>query len=220
MGKIQHQEEITEKIQGMKDRIEAYSNRKEAVSHLQDHVQMKCDLQLPGMEFLMNAKADTARFQEAQKAEEETARVAAMQEMMREREKAIEKTDKIKVMLERLLELKMKELQLQKAKFERKKKEQEEKEKATEDFIAMIDQQLEKMEANVDPITGTIPKQLKMDLEAMGNKLLKNSTVKPVEEKVLEAPQPGETQTTAKTESVIAQTKTESQKETPVATES
>jgi len=239
--KIQHQEEITEKIQGMKDRIEAYSNRKEAVSHLQDHVQMKCDLQLPGMEFLMNAEADTARFQEVQKAEEEkAARVAAMQEMMREREKAIEKTDKIKVMLERqleigekraaeqnriasvrekLLELKMKELQLQKAKFERKKKEQEEKEKATEDFIAMIDQQLEKMEANVDPITGTIPKQLKMDLEAMGDKLMKNSSVKPVEEKVLEAPQPAETQTTAKTESVIAQTKTESQKETHVATE-
>merc|ERR1712154_188848 len=96
----------------------------------------------------------------------------------------------------------------------------EEKEKATVDFIAMIDQQLEKMEANVDPITGTIPKQLKMDLEAMGDKLMKNSSVKPVEEKVLEAPQPGETQTTAKTESVIAQTKTESQKETPVATES
>merc|ERR1712024_221249 len=202
--KIQHQEEITEEIQGMKDRIEAYSNRKEAVSHLQDHVQMKCDLQLPGMEFLMNAEADTARFQEVQKAEEEkAARVAAMQEMMREREKAIEKTDKIKVMLERqleigekraaeqnriasvrekLLELKMKELQLQKAKFERKKKEQEEKEKATEDFIAMIDQQLEKMEANVDPKTGTIPKQLKMDLEAMGEKLLKKPSVKPAED--------------------------------------
>merc|ERR1712241_1600058 len=117
---------------------------------------------------------------------------------------AIEKTDKIKVMLERqleigergaeqnriasvrekLLELKMKELQLQKAKFERKKKEQEEKEKATEDFIAMIDQQLEKMEANVDPITGTIPKQLKMDLEAMGEKLLNNSTGKPAESNV------------------------------------
>merc|ERR1712045_949136 len=96
---------------------------------------------IDGMEFLMNAEADTARFQEVQKAEEEkAARVAAMQEMMREREKA------------------------------------------TEDFIAMIDQQLEKMEANVDPITGTIPKQLKMDLEAMGEKLLNNSSVKPAED--------------------------------------
>merc|ERR1719336_224734 len=235
--RILHQEEVTEKIQSMKERIEAYSNRKEAVNHLQDHVQLKFDLQQSGLDFLRNTEAETAKFQQVQKAEEEkAARVKAMQEMMKEREKAIEKTDKIKVMLERqleigekraaeqnriasvrekLLELKMKELQLQKAKFERKKKEQEEKEKATEDFIAMIDQQLEKMEANVDPITGTIPKQLKMDLEAMGDKLMKNSSVKPVEEKVLEVPQPAETQTTAKTESVIAQTKTE----TPVATE-
>merc|ERR1711936_110946 len=164
------------------------------------------------------------------------------QEMMREREKALEKTDKIKVMLERqleigekraaeqnriasvrekLLELKMKELQLQKAKFERKKKEQEEKEKATEDFIAMIDQQLEKTEANVDPITGTIPKQLKMDLEAMGEKLLSNSSVKPVEGKVtavptvMEEPRREERQTT-KTESIVAQTGTDKQEETPV----
>ena len=246
--RIQHQEEITEKIQGMKERIEAYSNRKEAVSHLQDHVQMKCDVQLPGLEFLKNMEAETARFQQVQKTEEEKAeRVAAMQEMMKEREKAIEKTDKIKVMLERqleigdkkiaeqnriasvrekLLELKLKELQLQKAKFERKKKEQEEKEKATEDFIAMIDQQLEKMEANVDPITGTIPKQLKMDLEAMGEKLLNNSSVKPVEGKVtavptvMEAPGPAEKETpernekTAKTESIVAQTATDKQKET------
>jgi len=241
--RIQHQEEITEKIQGMKERIEAYSNRKEAVSHLQDHVQMKCDIQLPGLDFLRNAEADTARFLEVQKAEEEKAvRVAAMQEMMREREKAIEKTDKIKVMLERqleigekraaeqnriasvrekLLELKMKELQLQKAKFERKKKEQEEKEKATEDFIAMIDQQLEKMEANVDPITGTVPKQLKMDLEAMGEKLLTNFSAKPVEDKVtavqpvLEEPRREERQTT-QTESTVAQTEPDNQEETPV----
>merc|ERR1712119_26148 len=126
-------------------------------------------------------------------------------------------------MREKLLELKMKELQLQKAKFERKKKEQEEKEKATEDFIAMIDQQLEKMEANVDPVTGTIPKQLKMDLEAMGEKLLSNSSVKPVEDKVtalqpvLEEAGPAERQTT-KTESIVAQTETDTQKETPVAT--
>merc|ERR1719510_1675400 len=247
--RIQHQEEITEKIQGMKDRIEAYSNRKEAVSHLQDHVQMKCDIQLPGFEFLKDPEAESARFQQVQKAEEEKAvRVAAMQEMMREREKAIEKTDKIKVMLERqleigekraaeqnriasvrekLLELKMKELQLQKAKFERKKKEQEEKEKATEDFIAMIDQQLEKMEANVDPITGTIPKQLKMDLESMGEKLLKNSIAKPAEDKVpaapaqpvLEKPQPAEgKEERIKTESVVAQTATVRQEPTAVAT--
>merc|ERR1711936_1249700 len=164
--------------------IEAYANRKEAVDNLQGHVQLKFDLQHSGLDFLHNMEAETAKFQDVQKAEEEKA----------VREKAIEKTDKIKVMLERqleigekraaeqnriasvrekLLELKMKELQLQKAKLARKKKEQDEKEKATEDFIAMIDKQLEHMEANVDPITGTIPKQMKLDLEAMGEKLLK-----------------------------------------------
>merc|ERR1711936_718468 len=227
------------KIQAMKERIEAYANRKEAVDNLQGHVQLKFDLQHSGLDFLRNTEAEAAKFQEVQKAEEEKAvRVKAMQEMMKEWEKAIEKTDKIKVMLERqleigekraaeqnriasvrekLMELKMKELQLQKAKFERKKKEQE---KATEDFIAMIDQQLEKMEANVDPVTGTIPKQLKMDLEAMGEKLLSNSSVKPVEGQVTTAVLPVvEEPRPAQTESSVAQTETEKQKEeTPVAT--
>merc|ERR1711918_28881 len=127
----------------MKERIEAYANRKEAVDNLQGHVQLKFDLQHSGLDFLHNMEAETAKFQEVQKAKEEKAvRVKAMQEMMKEREKAIEKTDKIKVMLERqleigekraaeqnrissvrerLLELKMKELELQKAKLARKK---------------------------------------------------------------------------------------------------
>merc|ERR1719336_1191361 len=232
--RIQHQEEVTEKIQEMKERIEAYAQRKEAVNHLQDHVQLKFDLQNNGLGFLSNAEAETARFKEVQKSEEDKAvRVKAMQEMMKEREKAIEKTDKIKVMLERqleigekraaeqnriasvrekLLELKMKELELQKAKLARKKKEQEEKEKATEDFIAMIDKQLEHMEANVNPVTGTIPKQMKLNLEAMGERLLRNKTsedksvlVEPVEAK------------TDKTDTEIAQTKSEEKKETPPA---
>merc|ERR1712241_1410130 len=78
-------------------------------------------------------------------------------------------------------------------------------------------------EANVNPVTGTIPKQLKMDLEAMGEKLLSNSSVKPVEDKVtalqpvLEEPRPAERQT-IKTETIVAQTETDRQKETPEAT--
>jgi len=221
--KIQHQEEVTEKIQAMKERIEAYANRKEAVDNLQGHVQLKFDLQHSGLDFLHNMEAETAKFQEVQKAEEEKAvRVKAMQEMMKEREKAIEKTDKIKVMLERqleigekraaeqnriasvrekLLELKMKELELQKAKLARKKKEQEEKEKATEDFIAMIDKQLEHMEANVNPVTGTIPKQMKLDLEAMGEKLLRNKSSEP--KSVVVEPKEAETD---KTDTEVAQT--------------
>ena len=235
--RILHQEEVTEKIQSMKERIEAYSNRKEAVNHLQDHVQLKFDLQQSGLDFLRNTEAEAARFQEVQKAEEEKAvRVKAMQEMMKEREKAIEKTDKIKVMLERqleigekkaaeqnriasvrekLLELKTKELELQKAKLARMKKEQDEKEKATEDFIAMIDKQLEHMEANVDPITGTIPKQMKLDLEAMGEKLLKNNSrvVKPAS--VEQKQETFKKSTKTETETEVAQTKTEAKEEIP-----
>merc|ERR1719210_2062862 len=86
------------------------------------------------------------------------------------------------------------------------------KEKATEDFIAMIDKQLEHMEANVNPVTGTIPKQMKLNLEAMGERLLRNKTsedksvlVEPVEAK------------TDKTDTEIAQTKSEEKKETPPA---
>merc|ERR1712110_1054078 len=89
----------------------------------------------------------------------------------------------------------------------------DEKEKATEDFIAMIDKQLEHMEANVDPITGTIPKQMKLDLEAMGEKLLKNNSrvVKPAS-----VEQKQETfKKSTKTETEVAQTKTEAKEEIP-----
>merc|ERR1711994_103910 len=110
---------------------------------------------------------------------------------------------------------KTKELELQKAKLARRKKEQEEKEKATEDFIAMIDKQLEHMEANVDPITGTIPKQMKLDLEAMGEKLLKNNSrvVKPAS--VKQKQETFKKSTKTETEPEVAQTKTEAKEEIP-----
>merc|ERR1712243_259173 len=112
-----------------------------------------------GMQKLKSIK----RFNKQKKKAE---RVKHLQGLMKEREKALEKTSQIKVMLERqleigekraaeqnriatvrekLLELKMKELELQKAKLARKKKEQEEKERATDEVITMIDKQLEDM---------------------------------------------------------------------------
>merc|ERR1711971_362069 len=67
-------------------------------------------------------------------------------------EKKIAEKNRIADVREKILELKMKELELQKAKFARMKREQEEKERATEDFIAMIDKQLEDMESGtLDP---------------------------------------------------------------------
>merc|ERR1712227_691142 len=182
---------------------EKYSNRKEAVNYLQDHVQMKCDQQQTGMEFF--EKADTDAYQKVQQAEEEKAeRVKHLQGLMKEREKALEKTSQIKVMLERqleigekkaaeqnriatarekLLELRMKELELQKAKLARKKKEQEEKERATEDFIAMIDKQLEDMENNT-----TDPRQKR---EAISSIIEKHFSDKEKNEEKVEEKQTG-----------------------------
>merc|ERR1712227_1169463 len=182
---------------------EKYSNRKEAVNYLQDHVQMKCDQQQTGMEFF--EKADTDAYEKVQKTEEEKAeRVKQLQDLMKQREKALEKTSQIKVMLERqleigekkaaeqnriatarekLLELRMKELELQKAKLARKKKEQEEKERATEDFIAMIDKQLEDMENNT-----TDPRQKR---EAISSIIEKHFSDKEKSEEKVEEKQTG-----------------------------
>merc|ERR1712012_270863 len=72
-------------------------------------------------------------------------------------EKKIAEKNRIAAVREKMLELKMKELELQKAKFARMKREQEEKERATEDFIAMIDKQLEDMESGtLDPKEKTV----------------------------------------------------------------
>jgi len=172
--KTQAKEEVINKITAMRERIENYSNRKEAVNFLEDHVRIKLENQSSGMEFLQAAQEETEKYKKVAQFEEEKAeRVAALQQLMKEREKALERTEMTKQMLEKqfllgekkiaeknriaavrekMLELKMKELQLQKAKFARMKREQEEKERATEDFIAMIDKQLEDMESGtLDP---------------------------------------------------------------------
>merc|ERR1719394_935392 len=137
-----------------------------------------------GLEFLKDCHEENEKYQKVQQVEEEKSqRVAQLKEMMTQREKALEKNEKIKEMLERqleigekraaeqnriasvrekLLELKIKELELQKAKLARKKKAQEEKERATDDFIAMIDKQLEDMNNS----TGT-PTQKKEALSAI-----------------------------------------------------
>merc|ERR1719412_417911 len=169
--KTQAKEEIIDKITAMKERIESYANKKLAVDCLQDHVQMKMDHHtMNSGDLIRDAREEAEKYQKVQQAEEEKAeRGKQMQELMKQRENALEKSQKVKVMLERqleigekraaeqnriasarekLLELKMKELELQKAKLARKKIEQEEKERATEDFIAMIDKQLEDMENN------------------------------------------------------------------------
>merc|ERR1719228_3210066 len=76
-------------------------------------------------------------------------------------EKRTAEQNKIATAREKLLELKLKELSLQKARLERTKREQEEKKKATNEFMANIEAQLEDMEAKAKaPLQAELNKQM------------------------------------------------------------
>merc|ERR1719341_601036 len=136
-----------------------------------------------------------------------TERVEALKAMMKENEENFKKREQVKLMLEKqvllgekraaeqtrmtearekLLALKMRELELQKAKLARKKLEQEEKDRATDDFFAHIDKQLEEMEATkseapateVTPPKGAVPKQKQNKSKGKGRNRSKSNTPK------------------------------------------
>merc|ERR1711892_387240 len=194
-SKISVQQQLTEKIVAMKERIEVYATKKEAVSYLTEHVNIKHELNSNKLE---SVKEDMELSEPEGKKDEEserykrtkagltdyTERVEALRISMQQNEESLQKRELIKAQLEKqvllgekraaeqtritearekLLELKMKELQLQKAKLARRKLEQEEKERATDDFFAQIDKQLEDMEATAQnappPTTVEVPKQ-------------------------------------------------------------
>jgi len=194
-SKISVQQQLTEKIVAMKERIEVYATKKEAVSYLTEHVNIKHELNSNKLE---SVKEDMELSEPEGKKDEEserykrtkagltdyTERVEALRISMQQNEESLQKRELIKAQLEKqvllgekraaeqtritearekLLELKMKELQLQKAKLARRKLEQEEKERATDDFFAQIDKQLEDMEATAQnatpPTTVAVPKQ-------------------------------------------------------------
>merc|ERR1712179_657025 len=76
-------------------------------------------------------------------------------------EKRTMEQNKIALAREKLLELKLKELNLQKAKLERAQREQEEKKRATNDFMAGIEAELEDMEAKAKaPLVEQLEKQM------------------------------------------------------------
>merc|ERR1711892_1482543 len=194
-SKISVQQQLTEKIVAMKERIEVYATKKEAVSYLTEHVNIKHELNSNKLE---SVKEDMELSEPEGKKDEEserykrtkagltdyTERVEALRISMKQNEESLQKRELVKAQLEKqvllgekraaeqtriteatekLLELKMKELQLQKAKLARRKLEQEEKERATDDFFAQIDKQLEDMEATAQnappPTTAEVPKQ-------------------------------------------------------------
>merc|ERR1712079_500719 len=165
-------EQITDKITSMKARIEAYANKKEAVSYLNEHVHMKLQT--------VKEEMDSSETKDKESEEKVSSSVTnnherfeALKELVKENKERFQKREQVKAMLEKqvllgekraaeqiritearekLLALKMRELELQKAKLARKKR-------ATEDFLAHIDKQLEDMEtkAATPQPTGAIP---------------------------------------------------------------
>merc|ERR1712123_369498 len=232
-SKISVQQQLTEKIVAMKERIEVYATKKEAVSYLTEHVNIKHELNSNKLE---SVKEDMELSEPEGKKDEEserykrtkagltdyTERVEALRISMQQNEESLQKRELIKAQLEKqvllgekraaeqtritearekLLELKMKELQLQKAKLARRKLEQEEKERATDDFFAQIDKQLEDMEATAQnappPTTGAVPKQKRNKSKGKGRNRSKSNTPKVM------SPEPL-TQSKAKTPKVMS----------------
>jgi len=172
-SKITDKEQITDKITNMKARIEAYASKKEAVACLNEHVHMKLQTVAEEKETPMNEDDLT-----------NAERLETLKTMVKENEARFQKREEVKQMLEKqlllgekraaeqmritearekLLALKMRELELQKAALARKQREQAAKERATDDFLQMIDNQLEDMEtkAKAPKEQGAVPKQQK-----------------------------------------------------------
>merc|ERR1719317_1316961 len=172
-SKISVQQELTDKIMAMKQRIEAYASRKEAVSYLTEHVSMKHQMHVDKLEAVKEeSESKTEEESERYKAmkaglKDHTERVENLKAMLEKQvllgEKRAAEQTRITEAREKLLAMKMRELELQKAKLVRKKREQEEKERATEDFFQHIDKQLEEMESSAGSEkavpTGAVPKQ-------------------------------------------------------------
>merc|ERR1712032_1178411 len=120
-------------------------------------------------------KEHTERMQILQRNMEKNAETMAKREQLKEmlekqcllEEQRTQEQNKIAEAREKLLEMKMGELELQKAKMERTKREQEERKRATNDFMAGVEAELEEMEtkakapliAEREKQLGAVPKQ-------------------------------------------------------------
>jgi len=186
-SKISNQAALTDKISAMKERIETYATKKEAVTALTEHVKMRNEIQQKQLEVVSEGieeeDDDSIRIANVKVGLREHAeRMETLKANLKKNEETNAKREQLKAMLERqveleekrtaeqnkiaerrekLLELKLKELQLQKARLERTKKEQEEKRRATNDFMASIESQLEDMEAKAKaPVQAELNKQM------------------------------------------------------------
>merc|ERR1711910_288663 len=187
---ITNQAALTEKITAMKERVEQYAAKKEAVSALSEHVAIRQVLQQNKLDvvneeldqdfFIISIfvclglvktglKEHTERMQILQRNMAKNAETMAKREQLKEmlekqvllEEKRTVEQNKIAEAREKLLEMKMRELELQKAKMERTRREQEERKRATNDFMAGVEAELEEMEAKAKaPLIAEREKQL------------------------------------------------------------
>ena len=193
---ITNQAALTEKITAMKERVEQYAAKKEAVSALSEHVAIRQVLQQNKLDVVNEEldqeddnTANAARLGQVKTGlKEHTERMQILQQNMARNAETMAKREQLKDMLEKqclleekrtqeqnkiaearekLLEMKMRELELQKAKMERVKHEQEERKRATNDFMAGVEAELEEMEtkakapliAERERQLGAVPKQ-------------------------------------------------------------
>jgi len=202
--KLSEQEKLTDKISQMKERVEAYANKKKGVNNLEGCVKLK--MEVVQEEFDEERKESTEGERSMAQTEEtirhyservnklkvsmaeNDANMQKREELKKSLEKAVELGEKraaeqnrITTAREKMLELKLKELQLQKAKLARKKREQEVREQATNDFCTMIDKELEDMEQKFanqqteSKETGTVPKQKQNKGKGKGKKSKSNT---------------------------------------------
>eukprot|EP00092_Neocalanus_flemingeri_P011647 GFUD01012549.1.p1 GENE.GFUD01012549.1~~GFUD01012549.1.p1 ORF type:complete len:506 (+),score=190.11 GFUD01012549.1:154-1671(+) len=111
-SKISVQEHLTDKIQSMKERIEAYANKKEAVNYLAEHVHIKNDMNANKLESVMEdmeaAESDIKPQEDSERynrmktgLEDHTERVEALRLKMQENEESLAKREHVKSMLEK-----------------------------------------------------------------------------------------------------------------------
>jgi len=162
--KIVHQEKITDKIQKMKDRIETYSNKRDAVSCLDEAVQMKKvmyvmnnDQKEDKLDKLLDGETDVRMEKIKANVEENEARLKKREELkewletqVAKGEKRAQEQSRIAKAKEDLLELKLKELKLQTQRLERRKEQQKRAEEDNQDFLELIDKQLLEMEERTE----------------------------------------------------------------------
>merc|ERR1712110_1264047 len=173
-----NQAALTEKITAMKERVEQYAAKKEAVSALTEHVAIRQVLQQNKLD-VVNEELDQEDDNSANAArlglvktglKEHTERMQILQRNMAKNAGTMAKREQLKEMLEKQVLLeekrtveqnKIAEAREKLLEMERTRREQEERKRATNDFMAGVEAELEEMEAKAKaPLIAEREKQL------------------------------------------------------------